>query len=454
MSRTKKCSTKKLLQKQSQKVDRDNGQSSEQNAPQASIRKRKAPLAAGSTSTLERMPLEIRRDILKYILLNPELGTASCIHRDEGWGSKIKYELQPAILRVCKQLHAEGVGILYGENRFFIECALSSWGHSLSRCALTRFYDFESCEGFPSSNKLAINRLKAVPGVKRIRHWKLLIAPMRHGARKNVMNFCRSIRHNRIKSMEIAIAPWDSNFGIPRARAGINGVTAGSIEDIFSPLEILRCTGKVIIRGADPEELPDFLFKGDSRSYDFYNYGLGKKNPFHGTHLVESALLKALRMQMNEEAGAQDISELKILRSNAIKFLERQYQRVQHAANDLVRFVKDQKVSGGLLDPAQSTPFESSPGAQSEGLVLLKIYAESLDRELTTTTKIAICRLNGQYEKRFELLPREIAIKKCTNAYRVGDVEKFVANFKRAVDDMDTQYLAIRNARKRLFEWI
>ncbi|KAF5873540.1 uncharacterized protein Bfra_005003 [Botrytis fragariae] len=524
-----KRTTTKVLQKQSQKIDRDNGQSSERNALQASIRKRKAPLTAGSTSTMERMPLEIRREIFKYLLFNPELGTASCVHKDGGWGSKIKYDLQPAILRVCKEFYAEGVEILYGENRFFIECVLSTSGHLLHRCALTRFCEIASPERFHSSSELATNHLRTVPGVKRIEHWKILIAPMRSNGRNNVINLCRSICQNRIKSMEIAIAPWDSlehpslSRGGPRESAETNKIAAERIQDVLSPLEILRCAGKVVIRGADPDEVPDFLFEGERRGLDFYSWSLGShwrsfaphtrvslpetmylthlielvqgdsevelfheifyaflnyaqaferiyefrnhmtiddlyhspylaENPFRGTHPVESALLKALRMQMNEEAGAQDISELKILRSNAITFLERQYQRIQQAANDLVRFVKDQKVSGGLLDPVESPPFELSPGVQSEGLALVKNYAESLDRELTMATKIAICRLNGQYEKRFELLPREIAIKKCTNAHRDGDVEGFVANFKCAVDDMDTQYLAIRNARRRLFE--
>ncbi|KAF7901755.1 uncharacterized protein EAF01_007054 [Botrytis porri] len=176
------------------------------------------------------------------------------------------------------------------------------------------------------------------------------------------------------------------------------------------------------------------------------------KSPFRGTHPVEPVLLKALSMHKNEETGASDVLALKNLRSNTIKFLERQYQRIQEAVNDLVRFVEDQKVSGGLLDPAQSPLFESSPGAQSEVLVLSKNYAESLDREITAATKIAICKLNGQHEKRFELLPWEIAIKECTSAYRDGDVEEFVANLKFVVDDMDTQYLAIRNVRKRLLE--
>ncbi|KAF7897191.1 hypothetical protein EAF00_005419 [Botryotinia globosa] len=496
MSSTEKCSMKKMLQKQSQKIDRDNGQFSERNAPQAFIRKRKSPIAAGSTSTLERMPLEIRREILKYLLLNPELDTASCIHSDDGRGSKIKYELQPAVLRVCKEFHAEGVEMLYGENWFFIECVLPARDHLLHRCALTRFCEVACPERLHSSRELAINHLRTVPGVKRIRHWKILIAPMSISARNNIINLCRSICHNGIKSMKFVIAPWDnlkySNLSRagPGESAAENETTAKIIQHVLSPLEILRQgydyyswasgalwridtpRGRVLLpktmylthlikllqSDSEVEHFHEtferiYEFQKDATGDNLYQSPYVAKTPFRGTHPVESALLKALHMQMSEEAGVQDISELKILRSNAIQFLERQYQRIQQAANDLVRFVKDQKVSGGLLGPVKPSPFESSPGAQSEGLVLLKNYAESFDRDLTTATKIAICRLNGQYETRLEVFPREIAIKKCINAYRGRDVEAFVANFRYAVDDMDIQYLAIRNARKRLFEW-
>ncbi|TEY53578.1 hypothetical protein BOTCAL_0244g00060 [Botryotinia calthae] len=529
MRRTKKRSTRKVLQKQSQKADRGNGQSSEQNAPQASIRNRKTPLAAKSTSILKRMPPEIRREILKYLLINPDLGTASCIHRDEGWGSKVKYELQPAILRVCKQLHIEGVKILYGENQFFIECTMSTCDHLLHRCALTRFQEHQRHD-FDLSSELAKDRLRAVPSLKRIKNWKVVIAPMRSGMRTNIMNFCRSICHNGLRSMVIAIAPWgdlwfrDLMLGGPGGSAEAIRVTAEKLHEVLSPLEILRCTGKFVIRGADPEEMPDFLFEGDKQTWRYLSWLVGDRrriiapcrrvslpdttylphlielvrgdsevepfheifytfsnyvqaferidefrdhmtvdyphpsshlleNPFRLTHPVDSALLKALCMQTNDKAEAQNILELKVLRSSAIKFLERQYQRIQQAANDLVRFVKDQKTYSGLLDPIQLPPSDSCHGAQSEGLVLLKNYAESLDRELTTATKIAICKLNGRYEKRFELLPREIAIAKCTHAYRGGEVQEFVENFKRAIDDMDTQCFAIRDARKRLFEW-
>ena len=529
MRRTKKRSTKKALQKEWQKVDRGNGQSLEQNAPQASISNRKTPPAAKSTSVLKRMPAEIRREILKYLLINPDLGTASCIHRDEGWGSKVKYELQPAILRVCKQLHIEGVEILYGVNQFFIECALSTWDHLLHRCALTRFQEYQR-DGFGLSSELAKNQLRAVPSVNRIRNWKVLIAPMRSGMRINIMNFCRSICHSGLKSMEIVIAPWgglqfqDLMLEGPGGRAEANKVTAEKLQEVLSPLEILRCTGNFDIRGANPEEMPDFLFEGDIPTLDYHDWLVGSRgkvvaprgraslpdttylphmielvrgdskvepfheifyaffnyvqaferidkfrdhmtvhhpcptsdlaqNPFRLTHPVDSALLKALRMQTNDKAGAQNVLELKVLRSSAIRFLERQYQRIQQAANDLVRFVKEHKIYGGLLDPTQLPPSDSSRGAQCEGLVLLKNYAESLDRELTTATKIAICQLEGQYEKRFKLLPREIAIAKCTHAYRGGKVQEFVENFKYAVNDMDTQYLAIRNARKQLFVW-
>lgn len=187
------------------------------------------------------------------------------------------------------------------------------------------------------------------------------------------------------------------------------------------------------------------------------------ENPFHGewalfgfplgSHPAESALLEAARMLIRDWKGGQDIiAQLKRLRSNTIKFLERQYQKIQKAADELVQFIKYNKKHGQLFDPANSS-FKFLYGDQDEAFVLLHDYAEPFSRELTMASKIKICRLNGSYQKRFDMLPIEIALRKCTDAYKAHDGEGFIKYFKIAVDDMDAQYIEIRNARKQLFKW-
>ncbi|APA10287.1 hypothetical protein sscle_06g050570 [Sclerotinia sclerotiorum 1980 UF-70] len=80
------------------------------------------------TSRLKLIPPELRREIWKHLLFNPDLGRASSILRKDSYGAKAKYGFAPVILRVCKQFHEEGMQILYGENQFLIECVKRVWG--------------------------------------------------------------------------------------------------------------------------------------------------------------------------------------------------------------------------------------------------------------------------------------------------------------------------------------
>ncbi|KAJ8065314.1 hypothetical protein OCU04_006005 [Sclerotinia nivalis] len=410
--------------------------------------------------------------------------------------------------------------------------------------ALTRYCERLGRRRFHPKTQLSVNRLGLMPGVKCVKHWKVLIAPLRPKMRIKLIEFCRSICHNQIKSIEVAIIPWgDATRRCSDHQINVgsdsdwseewfaDSPTAENIQEVLFPLEMLRSIGRVCIREAELNEMPDFVlfstnteaytsnsgtFNGDispqlkvllpgatyqsdlvaliqgsteiERYHDMYYTfliyaqsferigefrdhmalaccdfrALYEENPFRGSwvcfnlyldsHPVESAMLEASEMLKRDWKGAQDIAQLKGLRSNTIKFLERQYQRIQKAADELVQFIKDQKKHGKLFDPTNSS-FGFFSGDQDEAFVLLHNYAESFCRELTTVTKIEICRLNGSYQKRFQLLPREIALEKCTNAYKAHDEEGFIKYFKSAVDDMDAQYIEIRNARKQLFKW-
>ncbi|KAF7879483.1 hypothetical protein EAF04_000679 [Stromatinia cepivora] len=502
------------------------------------------PSGHNSTSKLKLIPLELRREIWKYLLLNPDLGRASSIQKKDNYGAKAKYGLVPVILRVCKQFHEEGMQILYGENQFLIECVKGKWNRDVHYTALTRYCERLDGRRFNPQTQLFVNRLELMPGVKCVKHWKVLIAPLRPKMRTKLIEFCHSICHNQIKSIEVALIPWGDAtrlYSDHRISVGsdsdwseecfADSPTAENIQEVLFPLEMLRSIGKVCIREAELDEMPDFVlfntnteaytsnsetFDGDispqlkvllpgatylsdlialiqgsteiERFHDMYYTfliyaqsferigefrdcmalacydfrGLFEENPFRGSwvcfdfyldsHPVESAIFEASDILMRDWKGAQDIAQLKGLRSNTIKFLERQYQKIQKAADELVQFIKDQKKHGKLFDPTKLSS-EFFYGDRDEAFVLLHNYAESFCRELTTATKIEICRLDGSYQKRFQLLPREIALRKCTNAYKDHNEEGFTKYFKSAVDDMDAQYIEIRNARKQLFKW-
>lgn len=160
-------------------------------------------------------------------------------------------------------------------------------------------------------------------------------------------------------------------------------------------------------------------------------------------------------------AGEQIIATLQAFRSNAIKFLEPQYQKIHKAANDLIEFVKEHKKHGELLDPAGLSS-QSSRDKQDEALILLQNYRKSFERELTQTTELKflkqvqnprgsdIAKGNGTgLTNSISLyLDREVPLQSCIYAYENQDEEGFVKHFRSAVDDMDSQYIQMRNARK------
>ncbi|ESZ93169.1 hypothetical protein SBOR_6448 [Sclerotinia borealis F-4128] len=83
-----------------------------------------------SKNHLLNIPREIRDEINKYLLTNPILGKGSSVTmiakpRQPSWIKVVtspKYDLHPAVLRVCKQMYQEGLHILYERNVFFMDC--------------------------------------------------------------------------------------------------------------------------------------------------------------------------------------------------------------------------------------------------------------------------------------------------------------------------------------------
>lgn len=70
-----------------------------------------------SSSRLLALPAELRNEILYHLLLQPQ--QSSSLSNLTGWPRSPKPpQLDANILLTCKQLHAEGTPILYGENTF------------------------------------------------------------------------------------------------------------------------------------------------------------------------------------------------------------------------------------------------------------------------------------------------------------------------------------------------
>ncbi|KAF5877212.1 uncharacterized protein Bfra_001577 [Botrytis fragariae] len=69
---------------------------------------------------ISRLSTDVRTQIYSYLLLNPILSKAGCISAETDFGVQQKYELEPSILRTCKEVYGEASTVLYGLNTFYL----------------------------------------------------------------------------------------------------------------------------------------------------------------------------------------------------------------------------------------------------------------------------------------------------------------------------------------------
>ncbi|KAB8296963.1 hypothetical protein EYC80_002369 [Monilinia laxa] len=296
-----------------------------------------------------------------------------------------------------------------------------------------------------------------------------------------------------ILSLEILIIPrgveqnWgsDENYG-----------DESQLAITLYPLERLRNIPRFKIRPAEFHEIPKFAFssgeslaveftpilpdpvdevrlvtliEGDSeveridKMYNFllkYKYEMGPNtfklsepsthdwtasNPFESSRHPVETTLRAAKFAMMEDS----MDVFKATRATIIRYLEPQYQNIKIASKNVAGFIKEQKIKGGLFEPNRY--HLDCIDVATEAMVLLEDYEATFYRQLEPATKIAIRKQKQLLITRYEALPREKLIKQCEIAYEKQWWERFIDCFKEAINEMDTQYLAIREARKKLY---
>jgi len=183
------------------------------------------------------------------------------------------------------------------------------------------------------------------------------------------------------------------------------------------------------------------------------NYGT---NPFKGdgndiqAHPVEEALWLA-----TDYKNDADTSSFKAHRATALEYLEPQYRAIINAHTSVREFVEEVKTEGRILAPGCVGSWEIDSSDALKGLVLLKRYARAFQREMPFSTELMIAKHN-QYNNCFDMLymtmPREKLMAELELSVKTEDFERFAANFKLTTDDMDAQFLEIRQARRNLFK--
>ncbi|TGO14195.1 hypothetical protein BTUL_0056g00020 [Botrytis tulipae] len=177
---------------------------------------------------------------------------------------------------------------------------------------------------------------------------------------------------------------------------------------------------------------------------DFFTSG----NPFmSSSHPVESKLyLAKIAMRVD------NVERFKLHRTKLIRYLEPQYEAIEAASKDLVDFIKIEKRLDGFFKPGEYRRSKCLDTA-NEAIVLLEDYASSFARRLERKTRLAIRKQKLLFKSRYDALPREQLFRSCEMSYERQWWNWFVDYYKKAVDDMDTQFLAIREARKKLYAW-
>ncbi|KAI9646030.1 hypothetical protein NHQ30_005468 [Ciborinia camelliae] len=455
---------------------------------------------------LKTMPIECRKQIWEYLLYNPLLG--ECFATDN---KRAKFGLFPTVLRVNKQIYNEGMDILYGCNTFLVDCTPHRIFHfakgSVNFCALTRY------QLLGRVDRSTRCEYGIIPAAKYVQHWKVVLSAIEPNTNrdKGLLSFSRNTYMANIKSLEVLIVPRgiEPGWNVEDIYGDENQLTV-----TLSPLERLRNVKRFTIRQAEFHEIPQIayirenkfadelipilpspvdqvrlvtLIEGNSKveiveemykslltyaqtferiknfkvdmdiDSEEIEHGIMYEdstrfplwNPFKWTKHPVEATLSAAKVSMMKNK----MEELKHNRSVLLRYLEPHYQSIEAASRNLVDFIKLHKQKGGLLDPNAASFTDSLDSVIAEPMVLLEDYAASFTRKLEPPTKIAIRRQKLALNICYESLPREKFMKLCETAYEKGWWGSFMNNFKEVVDDMDTQYLAIREARKKLYAW-
>ncbi|KAK6601413.1 hypothetical protein H4I96_06754 [Botrytis cinerea] len=448
---------------------------------------------------LNVLNLDCRRLIWKRLLLNPLLGESFAIDDDQA-----SFGLFPTILRINSQIHNEGMNILYGSNTFLIGCmpykpySLADWYPK--SCALTRAKHLN----YTYDNVLE-SQNSVIPAARYVQHWKILISAVvtpPYATEKELLGWNESDNYVNEDQLAIKLSPLERLRDVQQVvirSAEFHEIPGFAFDkklaDKFIPIlpdafdelrlidliqgdsevETIAEMYKSLLAYAQAfERLKTFQLSMDmndmndikempDRGYSFEptkDVATSDRyiNPFKASsHPVERAISAAKTSMFQDK-----IHEFKTNRSILIQYLEPQYQTIEAAFKNLVDYIKPHNMSYGFFQyPSfiHTNEDEYEDGIASyndiatQALVLLEDYAASFKRKLEPATKVEIRKYKSLFNTLYDDLPRERLMKLCEMAYEKQWWSQFIESYREAVNDMDSQYLAIRQARKKLYAW-
>ncbi|KAH6680844.1 hypothetical protein B0J14DRAFT_696183 [Halenospora varia] len=182
----------------------------------------------------------------------------------------------------------------------------------------------------------------------------------------------------------------------------------------------------------------------------------------------DSAYLDRTRVKLKTSprraclVSGEDKSEVFVeARAEVIAILEPLYRRIIKAAMAAGDFVKKQKQRGGLLNPNYSTAVPDEQKLLAAEGVLLEEYAKSFSIDTTFSNRIIARASESRRAIPFSQDYRELTLKllrdslSCVSLAKAPSEEivALVNCFKDCMNDMDRQYLNIRECRKALYSF-
>ncbi|CZR65104.1 uncharacterized protein PAC_15004 [Phialocephala subalpina] len=145
-------------------------------------------------------------------------------------------------------------------------------------------------------------------------------------------------------------------------------------------------------------------------------------------------------------------------RYSIITLLGNHYKRIYDAAENISRFIKKEKVSGGLfdLDRAWERPLESKQTLLGDALVQLYDYIATFHRDRGSGVDKYILLNPRRWHLAYCNLPREVLTRQLEENLENWQLHHSFPGllniFKEIVNDMNKQYLTIRKFRKEMFD--
>jgi hypothetical protein len=460
---------------------------------------------------LAKLPPEIRNKIYRLLLVNPDLAERSCVEKDNQFrrqtsGEPVAYELSPALLTTCKQIYREASHVLYEENVFLISFADK---HGYPVCPLARYpayrHGFNKAYPHPS---LKVRRWKVVIDLSNIlcdATFKYLCRILAHLPPKSLeislvptsniwpeprmrewLKPLRKLRNvdkftlSDAPTIKITASPWEpfahivSQFQVPHPMHLLSRVQgchslARELKHLVegnSPVELLPEMYNCLVyyfASFERYELFRSMFEQEYRCDPDIHLGLigqgGHSMKKHnllqlGTYENDYPPMSSTLSDAYVAVTENEDVRFKDQRVSILNRLEPQYQRIAAAYRSMAAFVEHEKLRGGIfekLDPVYIYP-DVWWNKHYKCVALLEEYADALKIRDTMIEDQAEIEIQQAFlESHYRTLQAESAIRELR---WILDGEKhfgFRDLFKRALDDLDSQYMIICKARSALY---